>query len=95
MGEMGEVWREVRAARKEENRKRWDDALLALDAAGLSYCTPTAGCITVSQNPDVVDFWPSSGKWRLRGATRNLHGLNELVHWFKSRASSGRRGTRY
>lgn len=76
MGDMAEVWRDHRARQKEERAERRRGGLRVIDAAerdGLAVVDRFPGGehfrLTLACGV-AIDFWPSSGRWRVGGGTR-------------------------
>lgn len=79
MSEMGEYWNEEREAFKERRDLRLEEAPKALAAAGIEYVRRNYGAHFIIRHAGlVVDFWPSRGKWAVRGGRRG-HRIQPLV----------------
>ena len=73
MGDMGDYWRDVRPAMKEESQRRRssnrESSSRLLTEAGISFESKNEGShLIVSGQGAVVDFWPGTGLWIVRGS---------------------------
>ena len=85
MGDMGEFWRDVRpdmiaASKAKRARNRHDSAQL-LTAAGIEYVSKNDGAHLIVTDAHIVDFWPGTGRWIVRGGNegRGVIGLIALI----------------
>lgn len=84
-------WAELHAALKarREHNKRSSPGLLK--GAGLDFDVHNGGSHIVvrTQGGQVVDFWPSTGKWIVRGQTHQRGGVRKLIGWCKGKPGMG------
>lgn len=84
MGDMGDYWRDVKPALKEDSqRKRADNrdaSARNLAAAGTPFEAKNGGAhLVVSAAGLVVDFWPGTGLWVVRGTGERRRGVRHLI----------------
>ena len=91
MGDVGDCWRDVKPALKEySQRKRADNresSAMFLAEAGIPFEAKNGGAhLIVSAAGLVVDFWPETGLWAVRGTNERRRGVRHLIkrlggHW--------------
>ena len=91
MGDMGDYWRDVRPAIQEESRKKRasnrESSAKMLAAAGIAFEAKNEGAhLIVTANGRTVDFWPGTGLWIERGASRQKRGVRRLIAELKNSA---------
>ncbi|HEJ4320006.1 hypothetical protein PIGHUM_04436 [Pigmentiphaga humi] len=84
MGDMGDYWRDVRPAMKEESQRRRssnrESSSRLLTEAGISFESKNEGShLIVSGQGAVVDFWPGTGLWIVRGSKERRRGVRQLI----------------
>lgn len=84
MGDMGEFWRDVtpdmkkRSSEKRENNRQFSTELLK--ASGFDVESKNQGYhLIVKHNNKVADFWPSTGKFTVRGSNKYSRGVKNLI----------------
>lgn len=83
MGDMGELYRDLRESRKEANRQRAAETPKKLAEAGLTWIEKNGGehFIIMVKNTR-VDLWPSTGRWQCTGGRRGRH-VDKLIDFIK------------
>ena len=80
MGDMGDdfkAWNEVRKAKKLNNM---ESSTEILDGRGIEFETKNGGThLIVQHNGKVADFWPSTGKYNVRGSSKYKRGVYNLI----------------
>lgn len=84
MGDMGDYWRDVRPAMKEESQRKRssnrESSSRLLAEAGISFEPKNGGShLIVSGAGVVVDFWPGTGLWVVRGSKERRRGVRQLI----------------
>lgn len=84
MGDMGEFWRDVKPAMKEasvvKRATNRDASTETLRRHGVQFDSRNAGAhLIVKHAGKVVDFWPGTGKWIVRGQHKARRGLFPLL----------------
>lgn len=84
MGDMGDIWRETKEARsevsrnKKEHNKKCSTELLKSNDFNIQ--SKNGGThLVVSINDTTADFWPTTGKWNVRGEARYFRGVKRLI----------------
>lgn len=89
MGDMGDVFNELRV---EKQQKRRDNTLYStalLQRAGVLFTVKNGGAhLVVLAGPHEVDFWPSTGLWIVRGQKAKRGGVRKLIE-FVERSRQG------
>lgn len=78
--DMGDYWRDVRAARQQKRAENRTDSASMLLAAGLKFETKNLGAhLIVRALGLTVDFWPGTGLWIVRNPRREGRGVQRLI----------------
>lgn len=78
--DMGDFWRDVKAARQAECASNRQDSAAMLLAAGLKFETKNLGAhLIVRALGLTVDFWPGTGLWIVRKPRREGRGVQRLI----------------
>lgn len=81
MSEDGEMWAEYlasRQAKRAANRAHAESQLRAVQ--GITATTANGGeHYVISSSAGVIDFWPGTGLWIVRGSTRRRRGITGLI----------------
>jgi len=94
MGDMGDVFRAMRDDSKERrasNRK--NGAQMLLDA-GITFLEKSDGeHLIIETESQVIDLWPGTGKWTVRGSNKYQRGVRSLIKsvWTKQPPSDPER----
>jgi hypothetical protein len=94
MGDEGDFWRAVREARQAKRRANTMSSTQMLQEAGVTFESKNGGThLVVSALGHVIDFWPSSGVWIMRGSPQRHRGVRKLIQFCKPAGeSSSERG---
>lgn len=84
--EIAVMWREIKAERQEKRAANTQRGAEALKEAGIQFVTKNYGShlIVKPSSGAVVNFWPGTGLWMLRGSTQRHRGVGSLVAFCKS-----------
>lgn len=78
--DIGATWRAIRAQRAEKRSDNREASARMLTEAGIAYTTANDGVHLIVRNGRfVVDFWPGTGKWRVRGLPHYNRGVDALI----------------
>ncbi len=97
--DMGAYWRDVKAARQAKRADNRKSSPELLQEASIQYTTKNGGAhlIVRTDGGHVVDFWPGTGLWIMRGSTQRHGGVRKLIKFCKPQAPNaeltGRRPT--
>ena len=81
MAELFNDWSKEKQAKRASNRQSSGDALIA---AGIGYTSNNGGAHLIVTLPDhVIDFWPGTGLWIVRGDTAKRRGVFKLIAFAK------------
>lgn len=76
------MWRAVRQAGQEKRADNRDSSAQMLREAGVAFESKNGGAhLIVRGNGAVVDFWPGTGLWKVRGSTQQRRGIRKLLAW--------------
>ena len=86
MGDMGDYFRDMKEASKTQRELNRNNALKVLQENDINFLTKNNGAhliVSNSDNTEIIDYWPGTGKWISRGTCKKHHGLKELVGYIK------------
>ncbi|MCK2149482.1 hypothetical protein MYE70_10430 [Marinobacter alexandrii] len=81
MGDMGEVFNEMKRQKKERRASNTEKSTQLLIEKGVKFESKNSGAHLVVQGKDgrLIDFWPSTGKFRPRGDKRFQGGVFKML----------------
>lgn len=89
MSELGDTFRAMKEeskTRRESHRKTSPELLTAHN---ISFESKNWGAhLVVSCKPNLIDFWPGTGKWIERRTNNTSRGVNRLITFVKERANA-------
>jgi hypothetical protein len=87
MGDMKEVFDAMDEDRKQKRLVEAEESLSTLKEEGVPHriCNALNWHVLVDEK---VDFWPSTGKWRVRGSGRTGRGVRALLGWWRKKSES-------
>ena len=89
MSEIGEIFNGLRAIRQQKRSDNREASASLLSRAGVVFEPKNHGAhLIVLAGPLVVDFWPGTGLWIVRGATERRRGVRKLID-FVEQARAG------
>lgn len=92
MGDMGEIFNDLREMKKEKRASNTEQSTAILQRSGVVFSSPNGGThLVVLAGPHVVDFWPSTGLWIIRKAKTNARqrGVRKLVQFVEQSRNPG------
>jgi hypothetical protein len=81
MSEIGETWAGIKKVQKEAKTSRYEANMRILANSGIPYVAYNNGLHIIVDS--YVDFWPSTGRWRLRGSSIRYYGVVKLIDNYK------------
>lgn len=82
MGDMGDVFNEMRAEAKKKRADNTVRSTALLQRAGVLFTVKNGGAhLVVLAGPHEVDFWPSTGLWIVRGQKAKRGGVRKLIEF--------------
>lgn len=91
-GDMGELFNDYRAVRKEKRAANRENGLKLLQEAGIAFEVKNGGAHLVVEGR--YDYWPGTGLWMCRGdktKRRGVHRLIERIRLASCSDTSGRK----
>lgn len=84
MGDMGEYWRDVAPDMKKRSEQKRaqnrSDSARLLAEEGVNFHSNNRGeHLIVEHHGATFDFWPGTGKWIKRGASKYMRGVRSLL----------------
>ena len=81
MSEMGEMWRDLKKLRQEKRADNRENSAGWLTREGIPFESRSDGAHLIVTPPHgpLIDFWPGTGKWIVRGAKKHHRGVASLV----------------
>ena len=87
MGDMGDFWRDVKAAQKEKRAQNLAQSTELLKEHGVSFESKNFGVHLVvnggTHGP--IDFWPSTGLWIVRSSGKRTRGVKRLLKFIEEK----------
>lgn len=86
---MGDLWRGLKAIRQEKRASNRKSSRELMHEAGLQFEARNGDAHLIVKAADVmIDFWPGTGLWIVRGQPTRRYGVRGLIQ-FCQRASGG------
>lgn len=87
MSEEAELWNKIREDRKKQHEEWWQLNTDELRKSGIRYRVASEECyIFRNVGKPSVDFYPSTGRWRVAGLSRTFSGgATKFINWYKSK----------
>ena len=80
MSEMGEVWNELKKVRQEKRADNRLGSAQMLREAGIQFESKNLDAHLIVRSPTgLIDFWPGTGLWIVRGETKRHGGVRNLI----------------
>lgn len=81
MSDMGELFRDMKAAAQERRANNRENSPARLTEAGIKYESKNGGAhLVVTALGKTIDFWPGTGLWIVRGQSRRQRGVFRLIN---------------
>ena len=81
MGDVGDDYRAMREVKNEKKKSNIVESTKLLEEAGFDIDSRNNGVhLIVDWNDKTVDFWPSTGKWTVRGG-KTSRGVKGLINF--------------
>lgn len=84
--DLGAYWRDVKAASQAKRAGNRKSSAELLREAGVQFTAKNgdAHLIVRTDSGHVIDFWPGTGLWIMRGSTQRHGGVRKLITFCKS-----------
>lgn len=87
MSEMGEVWAEFRAFKRDKRRSNLANSTKLLEQSGIEFKVHNSGIhLVLTKGDQIIDYWPSTGLWWIRGTSNKRRGVHRLLAFMKQGA---------
>lgn len=87
--DIGAMWREHKAERQIKRAKNRDDSLRILREARAVFEVKNGGAhVIVTAADQMIDFWPGTGLWIVRGKEKRRRGVASLLAFVASRCAA-------
>jgi len=81
MSEIGEMYRALREDNRRKKKSNIAFSTELLKEKGIEFESKNNGVhLVVKHNGKIADFWPSTGKFNIRGEKQYLRGVKSLVN---------------
>lgn len=85
MGDMAEVWEGYAERSKIKRASNRANSAKTLQTFGIEYTTHNFGAhLIINCGEQVIDFWPGTGKWIVRGKPTIGRGVMKLVKYHQA-----------
>lgn len=83
MSEEGDMWRAVRSAKDKKKQYNKEYSTQLLQGAGITFDSRNDGThlIVFADDVTVIDYWPSTGLWIVRGVDKKDRGVRKLIQY--------------
>lgn len=82
--DIGAFWRDVNAASQVKRAGNRASSPDLLKEAGIAFETKNnCAHLVVQAYGHIIDFWPGTGLWRVRGSTQRHRGVRKLIKFCK------------
>ena len=79
------MWADYRKERQQKRRENREYSTAALMDLKVQFTEHNHGAhLIITTNKATIDFWPGTGKWKVRGSSNARHGLKLLLRRIKS-----------
>lgn len=80
MGDMAEVFNDWNKLKQEKHASNREQSTAMLAAAGIQFESKNAGAhLIVKASGFLIDFWPGTGLWQVRGLSNRKRGVRNLI----------------
>ena len=84
MSEIGDVFSALRESKKEKKLDNKVYSTKSLRKAGIEFASKNEGLhLIVTGKVGLIDFWPSTGKWKCRASGKYLRGIKSLIKYIE------------
>ena len=89
MSEMAEDWAAFREMKQAKRRSNMAESTSRLEREGFAFTSHNHGVhLVLMKGAQAIDYWPSTGLWWIRGTRNKRRGIDRLVKFLKSGATS-------
>ncbi len=81
MGDMGDVFRAMKAASQKKRASNRDNAIPLLSNANIEYESKSNGTHLIIEGR--IDFWPGTGLWIVRDTNMRRRGIRKLIAYLE------------
>ena len=86
MGDMAEVWEGYAERSKAKRASNREHSAQTLRTFGIEFTSHNMGAHLIVKCADqVIDFWPGTGKWFVRGEPKDKRGVMNLVKFYQAK----------
>lgn len=87
MGDMAEGWDQWRAMKQEKRRSNLAHSTRLLETNGIPVTVHNGGIhLVLTKGDQIIDYWPSTGLWWIRGTSNKRRGVQRLLAYMKQGA---------
>lgn len=80
MGDMGELYKAHKESRTTKKLENLEYSTALLVSEGIAFESKNSGIhLIIRHNGHIVDFWPSTGKFKVRGSNKFKRGVKRLI----------------
>ena len=87
MGDMADDFNAMRSARQSRHAEWKEKNMKALESSGVRYRATNSGETVLFRAPQspAVDFYPSTGRWRIAGINKTFGGgAEKFLNWYRA-----------
>lgn len=85
MSDMGDIFNDLKKYKQEKRADNRASSQNILAKSGFLFESKNMGAhLIVKQSNVVIDFWPGTGLWQVRGRGRSKRGVQNLIAFLRS-----------
>lgn len=88
MGDMADIFNDLREIKREKRRSNTACSTRMLKDSGIEFVSHNGGIhLVLTKDHQLIDYWPSTGLWWIRGTSHKRRGVQRLIKYMKSRTA--------
>lgn len=89
MGDMGDLFNDLKQVRQKKRAGNRDQSAAVLSRAGIVFEEKNIGAhLIVFGGETTIDFWPGTGLWIVRGENQRRYGVRKLVQFVEQQRTN-------
>jgi len=77
--EVSDMWKAYHAKSKKKREHNRECGIKQLNVAGINFRTLNEGYHIVIEEGERIDYWPTTGTWKVSGTTGSQRGIRSLL----------------
>ena len=89
MSDMTEGWKSFNETKRQKKYQNQEQSTSILEKESIPFESKNYGTHLVTQTKPIIDFWPSTGLWIVRGKDIKKRGVRGLLRYLKDNQMVG------